>query len=462
MSAVRAASATDARPEADEADTHPDPFAMSVPATQPTPRSRSSGETHPLAPIRVTRGGTVPIRAGPVPARAATRPADDGSLDDSDHAPDRVRAAAPVAGTATAIASIHATIGALAALIGAVLVLDAQLLAQPLLVGWVLALIVLAGGSGALAYALAQHPRRVRGAGLALAAGQLAMLCWALGLVGPRAALLLFVPPMALLALRIVGPRTMSMVAALAVALYVAALVLAFRGLVVPVLPLAALWRAVLSGAAAAMGLMLTLAGLAGLVAAQTRAAAVARARQYEAHQLRARLAHYQQAVEADSDQLYGALSDALHRRRAGAIASDGPLGLLVTSVNAAAQRLATLHRDREDRLRLEGALRVLIRAVERSWLGLAWAWPDPSGTLLDELVALLRAPRAQLPDEAPADDAAALVPIPSLEALRARQAADAEAGGVPVVLRRRARYALPEVEPPEQGISSSRWNAWD
>ena len=56
-----------------------------------------------------------------------------------------------------------------------------------------------------------------------------------------------------------------------------------------------------------------------------------------------------------------------------------------------------------------------LTRAVERAWLGLPWAWPAPSGTSLDELVALLRTPN---PRESQLDEwtyeTMPLVPIPS------------------------------------------------
>jgi hypothetical protein len=60
------------------------------------------------------------------------------------------------------------------------------------------------------------------------------------------------------------------------------------------------------------------------------------------------------------------------------------------------AERLATLQQDREERVRMDAALRAIIREVERAWLGLPWVWPRASGTALDELVALLRAPRPE------------------------------------------------------------------
>jgi hypothetical protein len=65
------------------------------------------------------------------------------------------------------------------------------------------------------------------------------------------------------------------------------------------------------------------------------------------------------------------------------------------------AQRLVELAHDREERKRLESATRRLIRNIERAWLGLSWSWPEASGVILDDLVALLRTPPSE-PSQAP------------------------------------------------------------
>ena len=108
------------------------------------------------------------------------------------------------------------------------------------------------------------------------------------------------------------------------------------------------------------------------------------------------------------------ALAEALRGQGISRLNAGPEFDALAERVALVAERLRTLQRDREDRLRIEGALRGLIREVERAWLGLPWTWPAPSGTTLDELIALLRAPRshetpASWPDETPT-----LVPIPS------------------------------------------------
>src|SRR5205823_283426 len=69
--------------------------------------------------------------------------------------------------------------------------------------------------------------------------------------------------------------------------------------------------------------------------------------------------------------------------------------------------RLATLLRDREDRVRLEGAIRRTARALENLEQGRASSWPESSGTALDPLVSRLRElrlvpPVLRLPYERP------------------------------------------------------------
>jgi len=91
---------------------------------------------------------------------------------------------------------------------------------------------------------------------------------------------------------------------------------------------------------------------------------------------------------------------------------------LLAETIMDTASRLEVLQRDREERLRLEGALRVVIRAVERQWLGIEPEWPGNTGTAIDDLVALLRAPRLDLmyQDESQSPSITPrLIPIPSL-----------------------------------------------
>ena len=73
-------------------------------------------------------------------------------------------------------------------------------------------------------------------------------------------------------------------------------------------------------------------------------------------------------------------------------VALEGPLAKLAEMVYTVASRLMTLRRDRDERVRLEGALAQLMRAVEDSSLGGTAQWPRQTGTPVDTLSDQLRA----------------------------------------------------------------------
>ncbi|HEU4784748.1 MAG TPA: hypothetical protein VFS83_15520, partial [Ktedonobacterales bacterium] len=115
---------------------------------------------------------------------------------------------------------------------------------------------------------------------------------------------------------------------------------------------------------------------------------------------------------------LESALLQALKGHGISAIPTEGMYRLLAETIMDTASRLEVLQRDREERLRLEGALRVVIRAVERQWLGIEPEWPGNTGTAIDDLVALLRAPRLDMmyQDESQSPSITPrLIPIPTL-----------------------------------------------
>lgn len=320
----------------------------------------------------------------------------------------------------TPIASAHATLAAAAALVGALLALHDKPAAL-----WMLALAIVLGGGGALAYALVQDGRVSRWAGIPLPLSQVAVLAWAMALVGPRPAFLLFVPVMLVLAARTVGRAAASLVVAAVLALYLGFLALTLAGRFAPHLRLSDQAGAVVDAVVVTLGLLVTLAGILKLTAATSRAETNARAREYTARRWRALALRERGQVEEEADALHQALADAL-RRRAGHVAAehvaaghvafaDGPLSPLAATIHQADERLATLQRDREHVLHLEGAIRALTRSVERHWLGLPWTWPPPTSTPVDELIALLRTPRPHETRTNGQEDTAALDPIPAL-----------------------------------------------
>jgi hypothetical protein len=307
------------------------------------------------------------------------------------------------------LAAVHAALATLSSLAGMVLLLQSMPGAV-----WLLSLAGICGAGGWLAFALAQQDERHALAGAALLLSQLGVLVWLLALFGPRAAILALVPALTLLALRTTWRNLAMAGIVVALALYVADSALTLAGWLQPGLSADAGLQALVDGCFLTLGLGLTLFTLLALHTRQARAEALLRSRLYEARQTRTRARQLRQQIEDDADLLEHSLVRALRGRGIDPIRVGSALGPLAEHIEVVAERLATLQQDREDRIRLDGATRGLTRALERAWLGLPWVWPQASGTALDALSALLRAPR---PAEPPAaswpEETPTLVPVP-------------------------------------------------
>ncbi|MGZ3637494.1 MAG: hypothetical protein ACXVCX_06600 [Ktedonobacterales bacterium] len=311
------------------------------------------------------------------------------------------------------VAAGHIVVAFVAALTGTILLLVGQEGAL-----WPLALSVVLGVGAWLAYIVSQRDRARSLAGGVLLISQLGALCWMFALLGARASLLALAPAMLLLALRTAGRLAMLLGTGATFALYIAAVLIA------PALPISrpdflTTELAVIDGVVVFVGLFTLLVLALDVQNGRIRALARARASRHEARLLRERAALLRQQLEEDAALLDEALGEALHGHGIDPAALeqvDTMLSPLVERVIAVADRLETLQRDREDRVRLEGAVRQVTRALERGWLGLPWSWPDPSDTLLDELVALLRAPNPRQMPLGREEASPALMPIPSLD----------------------------------------------
>jgi hypothetical protein len=343
--------------------------------------------------------GTRPTPAsGPLPARSIGGPAA-ARVERADHPASAARPATPARFFVAArrgntrillrAAIGHGVVALALAVSASALVVTEQPLGQ-----WMLGLAALVAIGAGVAYLLVLRRRAARVAALALVAAQLGALAWGLALVGPRVAFLLFLPPAIWLALRMGGRRAALISAVGGAAVYLCVLGAAGLGLLTARFSVDAMGQALLDMSAAALGLALTLASIIGAAGARERSEAAARARLYELRLARAEVARQRDRMEADGEQLDEALACALRGRGIEPIAAEGALSPVAESINDVAERLRTLQKDREDRLRLEGALRSLTRALERAWLGVPWSWPESSGTMLDDLVALLRASR--------------------------------------------------------------------
>lgn len=307
-------------------------------------------------------------------------------------------------------AAVQAGLAAAAALAGA-----GFLLANVGYTLWPFSLAGILGAGGWLGYAVSGRSRRL--AAMLLLFAQLGALAWLLALIGARAALLALVPALALLALSWLGRGAAYAAAIFALALYALAALLQLTGAFSAPVALSNGGYALLDVGFVAVGLLGMLMLASRMHSGRLRAEMAARARRHEVRTLRVRLTHQRQQVEDDAARL----DDALARALAGKgttqpVETDGLLNPLAETANTAAERLATLQRDREDRLRLEGAVHMVTRAVERAWLGLPWSWPEWSGTVLDELVALLRTPRPQETHASWSDETPTLTAIPTVE----------------------------------------------
>ena len=308
-------------------------------------------------------------------------------------------------------ASIQTGLAAALALAGAGLLLAGRAGgAWPLALGGILG----AGGWGA--YALMQRERR---GGAPLLISQLAALAWVLALVGPRVAVLTLAAPLALYALRAAGRRAAGLCLLAALAIYGVSLALGLTGIIQPSMQLSDGIAPLADSALVGLALFGALGLAMELHAARERATAEAHARLYEQRTLRAWLAALRQRDEENVARLRAALERVLQDRPVERPDLEGAHSSLGDYVAEIAAKLDGLRREREDRLRLEGALRRLTRTMERAWLGLPWAWPDNTDTPVDDLVALLKTPSPREMEPPTLEDTPTLVPLPTLDAER-------------------------------------------
>jgi hypothetical protein len=283
---------------------------------------------------------------------------------------------------------------------------------------WSLVGVLIAVSGGIAAYLLSESATLKRFAPHALLVSELGLLAWAMLALGPRPSLLALAPGLIAIMLLLGGASLASALAIGALTIYAI-----FAGLyisigIAPIVTLDPTTSAVLDVVCIVVGLLATLWLLLAIQAGRERALAIARARRHEADVLRNLVTQFRQEVQDDTGKLESALLQALKGHGIDAIPTEGMYRLLAETIMDTASRLEVLQRDREERLRLEGALRVVIRAVERQWLGIEPEWPAHTGTALDDLVALLRAPRLDLmyQDESQSPSITPrLIPIPSL-----------------------------------------------
>jgi hypothetical protein len=258
-----------------------------------------------------------------------------------------------------------------------------------------------------------EHPR----AGAVLLASQLGILAWSMALLGPRISLLLLVPGLLLLALRITSRAIAALGAVLSVGIY--GIFLWLQQMAQPALSLSSSGYATLDVTLAILGVGLLLVTALNLHAIESKALHLARTQRQELRQVRAYARQVHLQGEDENMYLQDALTAMLYDPGDWPSRMEKYTGPLRPTTEQVGERLDVLRGEREERQSLEAAVQSVTRAIERAWLGLPWAWPAPSGTSLDELVALLRTPN---PREAQLDDMTyatmPFVPIPSSDPL--------------------------------------------
>jgi hypothetical protein len=248
----------------------------------------------------------------------------------------------------------------------------------------------LAGVPAALAYALASRRALALLGALAVIVSQVTLFAWGFAMVGPRPALLLLTPALLAVAMEMSG-KALGVVMAIGLGAVYA-------------------WFAFIptqsDAVAASFDVIAVLVGLAAVCVAllaldrrATTAEACAKDWRTEAERLDALKRAQRTQAEEEAAYLRATLVEALHGRGVVRVALEGPLAKLTEMVYAVASRLITLRRDRDERVRLEGALAQLMRAVEDSSLGGVARWPRQTGTPVDTLSDQLRSSVSWTPE---------------------------------------------------------------
>ena len=351
-------------------------------------------QTSPIQQTRQARHASPSYERGGPRGRERAEATEDVALHRATVARSRARAMrSPRLLVLSWTAGAHVAAACIAALIAVIAALRGSAGPDALVVfNWALALALIAGLGAALGYLCAQT-RRPHLATFILALSQVAALAWALALLGPRASLMALAPAAAALALRGSG-RLSAIVAAFGwMALFVLDEILVLTGALTPVMPLSGAGAILVDTTLPLVGVWLAVSILTSLYTSRLNAVARGRAVEHAALLAEEQVKRLRTHTEDDADRLRRALSEALRGEQPERVHARGALSVVADEVNRVADQLIDLRYDRAERKRLESAARRLTRVLERAWLGLSWSWPEATGTILDDLLALLRTP---------------------------------------------------------------------
>ena len=225
---------------------------------------------------------------------------------------------------------------------------------------------------------------------LTLAADILLVIC---GLVtlGTHLELFLLLPGSLLIAALLVDLTAIIIGTSVAFALYVIAIIhdsTANLPITTSISPL--FWQRLTIGLAC-IGFCSLLIALALVIGKLRQALADQAALSYQMRVLERRIQQRQIVLDADAIALQTALATSLRGGHPHAITTCEELAPLANMTNATIARIPGLLNDREERLRLEKAVRDLTHSLEAAWAGFDLQWPAPSNTAIDRLVTMLR-----------------------------------------------------------------------
>lgn len=237
---------------------------------------------------------------------------------------------------------------------------------------------------------LIQQGRNVLAISLALAVDLLAVAVGLL-LLGPTFVVLALVPSALLMTALLADAIIAGVGGLVAFVLYGAALVLNQAGALHPMLSMTGMTALAVHLALSFVGLALLCAAIGGAVRYLHAAAWQAAAATHRVATLERRAQTKRIAIDADAIALQTQLTRAMRGDTPQAVTTCEDLAPLAQMVNSAAARIPGLLRDREERIRLEYAIRDLVNTMETAWAGFTFEWPAPSHTSVDRLVAILR-----------------------------------------------------------------------
>ena len=96
-------------------------------------------------------------------------------------------------------------------------------------------------------------------------------------------------------------------------------------------------------------------------------------------------------STDADAMALQTQIALAMANHKPRAVTTNEELAPLAQMINAANARIPSLLHDRDERLKLERAIRDLVQALETACAGFAFTLPAPSHTIVDRLIPLMR-----------------------------------------------------------------------